>query len=240
MLIRIIAFLHPNPDPAILVTPSIIELKADVTNAQPIESTYPAEIWITEIMASDCQHARSGARKRLARDECTELQPGHQDKLSAVRTEIMTASESSPRETGHSEVCAAAIVCAAKLHRIPQTKEVPRLIQRKNGAIAAPAVKDLVNSSAVMDGGFGRVGTNERTRSARCGIGSPACAGDQRGFAVENFCFDTPRFCFSKMMDVKGFVTASCATPGAPRLLQRGRQENLPPEQCRYSTSGRL
>src|SRR5439155_12823029 len=65
ILIDVNPILHPDPDPAILITASIIELKADVTNAQSVESTYPTEIWITEIMAGDCQHARSGARKRL-------------------------------------------------------------------------------------------------------------------------------------------------------------------------------
>jgi hypothetical protein len=34
------------------------------------------------------------------------------------------------------------------------------------------------------------------------------------------------------------FVTASCATPGPPRLLERAHQENPPPEPFRHSTFG--
>ena len=72
---------------------------------------------------------------------------------------------------------------------MPQTKEGPRLIQRESGRIAVAIIKNLVDSSAIMNRAFGRVGSDECARRASRRVGGPACLPDGCGFGAESVTF---------------------------------------------------
>jgi hypothetical protein len=72
---------------------------------------------------------------------------------------------------------------------MPQTNEVPRLIERESGGVRLAASKALVDFSAVMDGGFGRLGADQRSGKARSGVGEPAGMRNVRGLASGWACF---------------------------------------------------
>jgi hypothetical protein len=54
---------------------------------------------------------------------------------------------------------------------MPQTQGVPRLIQLEIGFFVFTGSKEFVNYSAVMDGGFGRIGAGECAGRACRGVG---------------------------------------------------------------------
>ena len=87
-------------------------------------------------------------------------------------TGIIKASKSGPRSAEDTKMNGSAIACrAAKLQRMPQTKGVTRLIELETDALVATVSKEFADSSAVMDGSFGRIGAGECAGRACRGVG---------------------------------------------------------------------
>src|SRR5262245_34943653 len=77
--------------------------------------------------------------------------------------------------------------CEAKqILTMPQKNGVTRLIQLEPGDFVVTAVsKEFVDSSAVMDRGFGRICARECASCASRGVSSPACLRDRCGVAMD-------------------------------------------------------